>query len=381
MVPRKVSQDTLLTCVPGALATILLFGHGAWASAVLVAVVTVSLAIYVVKTHRAVSADTATLSRLQAGQEQQWQQYEARLAGLGRTLLPVWNRHLQTVDVQCEQSIIQLTEKFVLLVRDLSSANDVSRQVSASTADGIDGVFAKANHSLESLIETLDDAIRGRDALLTQVNGLAQFITELEHMARDVATIAGQTNLLALNAAIEAARAGDQGRGFAVVAGEVRKLSQLSAETGDRMSSKVAYISQTIEATVNAAREAQSQDQTMVRSSHGTIMGVLENLRQYASEISGSAEELRRTNSAIREEVEQTVVHLQFQDRISQILSHVRENIDLVAQQLQSPESFDVNSLLQQLEKSYAMTEERQGHQADAAVTRSAPAGGDITFF
>ncbi len=381
MVRNIFSRDSLISFAPGFFAIGVLLWNDAWWSAGLVAASTIVFAFYAMKWKAEAVSDLEALRAMQAEKEQQRQNHVAILGGLGRKLLPVWNRHLETVRTQCEQSIIQLTEKFAFLVRDLGSANNVSGQVAASTAEGIDGVFTKANHSLENLIETLDDAIHERDALLRQVNGLAQFVTELEHMARDVATIAGQTNLLALNAAIEAARAGDNGRGFAVVAGEVRKLSQLSAETGDRMSSKVAYISQTIEATVSAARDAQNRDQTMVRKSHGTIMEVLENLRQYAREISGSADELRRTNMAIKDEVEQTLVHLQFQDRISQILCHVRENIELVAQHMQSSDAFDVNGLLQQLEKSYAMTEERQGHQAKSNVSKSAPAGGDITFF
>lgn len=300
---------------------------------------------------------------------------------LASDLLPIWSRHVETVREQTEHAVEELAQRFAFLVDELDKATDVSRRVTASAEDGIDGVLQKANHSLERLIDSLDEAIVERDQLLTQINGLAGFISELEQMAQDVATIAGQTNLLALNAAIEAARAGDQGRGFAVVASEVRKLSQMSAETGDRMSSKVTYISKTIETTIDVAKTAQGRDHAMVKGSHNTIKDVLEDLRQHAQSLTGAAAQLADANQAIKGEVEQTLVHLQFQDRVGQMLSHVRDNISAVGQELSASAAVtDVDKLLRDLETSYAMAEERAAHGAPS-VSSAAGGAGDITFF
>ncbi|MDP1897052.1 MAG: methyl-accepting chemotaxis protein, partial [Sulfurimicrobium sp.] len=100
-----------------------------------------------------------------------------------------------------------------------------------------------------SVIESLRAALKHSDELQDSVGGLVQYIDQLKEMAASVADIADRTNLLALNAAIEAARAGEAGRGFAVVADEVRKLSNLSGETGRRISEKIKGISQAINAS------------------------------------------------------------------------------------------------------------------------------------
>lgn len=89
---------------------------------------------------------------------------------------------------------------------------------------------AKAKASATSAREMAEN---GRSVVAETVSSMKNISTSAAQMTSIISVIdeiAFQTNLLALNAGIEAARAGDAGKGFAVVAGEVRILSDRSAE-------------------------------------------------------------------------------------------------------------------------------------------------------
>ncbi len=300
---------------------------------------------------------------------------------LGDQLMPIWGAHLETVRTQTEEAITELTVRFAGLARELHCASDASEMLSGSAEGGADSLVGAANRDLESVVNALEVALSERDDLLRQVDQLGGFVDELNQMAQDVAAIAGQTNLLALNAAIEAARAGDQGRGFAVVAGEVRKLSQISAETGERMGNKVTYIGQAIQSAVAAARHSSGRDNEIVDSSRQTLQRVLNNFHEHAEGLLQVARTLRDTNDGIQTEVDAALVQLQFQDRISQMLTHVQDNIDVVATDLKQATSgvIDVNAHLVSLEQSYAMVEEHNRHHHRSSAPPDS--GGDITFF
>ena len=300
----------------------------------------------------------------------------------GSDLLPLWSKHVETARSQTETAIVGLSGRFAELAGQLRQSTEMSSGVARSLGGGMGSTFGRADEDLRSVVDSLRHALKDRDALLGQIDGLDTFVDELDAMAQDVATIAGQTNLLALNAAIEAARAGEHGRGFAVVADEVRKLSRLSAETGERIGSKVNYIGDAIRSAVSAAQASRGRDSEAVKSSEATIERVLDSFRKQGGELVAVAESLQQTNAGIQGDVEGALVELQFQDRTSQMLAHVCSSMAATAEQMQrqEPATVDIKGILADMEASYAMAEERENHRG-RKTHRAAAKTGDVTFF
>ena len=104
----------------------------------------------------------------------------------------------------------------IAVITDLTSESD-------SKVRNVTIEIASVATETQASLKTVNETINAMDSMRVS----SQEITSITNM---ISEIAFQTNLLALNAAVEAARAGDQGRGFSVVAGEVRNLSQRSAQ-------------------------------------------------------------------------------------------------------------------------------------------------------
>ena len=192
-------------------------------------------------------------------------------------------------------------------------------------------LLALCERELQPVVQSLTSMIEGKDILLADIRSLAKQTLELQSMAADVGSIAAQTNLLALNAAIEAARAGESGRGFAVVATEVRMLSQRSAETGKRIGERVGQIASIMNATLNKAEDATKQDTNSVSLSGELVEHVLSHVRK----LGDSADAMNQHGMVVRDEVEQLLIAMQFQDRVSQILEGAHNNMQLMEQTLQ----------------------------------------------
>lgn len=356
------------------------FGGLSWGSGVVAAALGAAGIVLGLRSAAAWQRSQQSIAHYIAGRQQ-----------FGEKLVPVWSGHIDSSIMQMESAVASLAERFSGIVGKLDDAVRASSGASGSVEDGHNGlvaVFASSQKELGSVIASLKSATVSKAAMLEKVQGLEQFISELKAMAAEVASIAAQTNLLALNAAIEAARAGEMGRGFAVVAKEVRMLSNLSAETGRRISEKVGVISEAIVATCEAAEESMRQEEHSMSASEATIGAVLNDFRSVTDALVRSSNLLKEESIGIKSEVGEALVQLQFQDRVSQIMSHIKHNIERLPDFLQQNcrrfdedgtlQPLDAAELLAELEKTYAMAEERAVHDGRKPIQKQES---EITFF
>lgn len=327
------------------------------------------------------------------GQAEQALRQQNEAGGLGKICdqaMPIWSKQIETARSQTEEGITEVALRFAAIVNRLQASVVASQQAAGDGAEG-DSVVSVLSHSEADLIavnRTMDAALRERAAMVQDVRELVAYTVDLKKMASDVGEIASQTNLLALNAAIEAARAGESGRGFAVVADEVRKLSTLSSDTGKKIYEKVNVINKAITAVIAVAEKSSVEDTRSVDEAEKTIHRVLDNFKAVTSGLTESSEMLRRESDGIREEISNSLVYLQFQDRVSQILAQVRDTLNglhaRLAQHSAGREngdmpSIDADAWLKEMALGYTTTEQRRNHLGEKP--EAAADSSEIRFF
>ncbi len=305
---------------------------------------------------------------------------------------PVWSGQIEASRSQMEDAIAALSERFAGIVQKLGQMLSESGSGGGTSDAAAAALYADSQQQLQAVVASLRDAMQSKAQMLDKVQGLQSFVGELREMADGVSRLAQQTNLLAINAAIEAAHAGESGRGFSQVAQEVRALSRASGETGRLIASKTGAIRAAIDDVRSVAEVTRSQEQQVVSVSETRIRDVLAQFQGLTGSLADSAAFLRDESAGIQAEVNDALVQLQFQDRVSQVLAHVRDNISRMPNVVQDHcdacerdgdlQPLEAAGLLKELEATYAMASERDIHKGPADGKAAAPAPqNEITFF
>jgi methyl-accepting chemotaxis protein len=292
--------------------------------------------------------------------------------------LPIWARQIETSRGQTEDAVVSLGQRFSGIAQRLDAA--LGREESIGRQD-VTAQMRDSERDLKLVMDALRAIQQSRDELVKAIRGLAAYTEDVRSMASEVESIAFQTNVLALNAAIEAAHAGERGKGFAVVAHEVRALSNAARDTGKRITQKVALISESLVKIGETNEIVAQRDQREVESSEAHIVSVLNRFTQSTSQFAETAQRSMEQSRAIKGEVEESLVQLQFQDRVSQILTQVVSSIGQMTDWAGSdapPPQADERAQISQMLGSYATEEQRRNHQG-LAVDAVAPQA--VTFF
>lgn len=93
----------------------------------------------------------------------------------------------------------------------------------------------EGNRAVQAQKRTIPDTVQKFADIQGAVLNLNNVSKEIGEIINAISGISEQTNLLSLNAAIEAARAGEAGKGFGVVADEIRKLSDNTKQSTEKI--------------------------------------------------------------------------------------------------------------------------------------------------
>jgi methyl-accepting chemotaxis protein len=295
--------------------------------------------------------------------------------------LPIWAKQIQSARRQSEDAVVALSARFEGIVNRLDRALGAVGSDSGSKAIAEDA--AEGERHLAEVIQALKLIQQSRDALAQDIRALVSHTEELRKMSSDVESIAFQTNMLALNAAIEAAHAGTVGKGFAVVAQEVRALSEAARSIGKRISGTVGVISGALVEIGTKNEKVSSRDQQAVADSEQHIRTVLERFNQRTTRLADVARQSQKASEAIKNEVCESLVQLQFQDRTGQILQHV---VDSMQQADELPADMEPDANVQEhvqrhldkMARTYTTEEQRRLH---SGLESQAVAPQEVTFF
>ncbi len=140
------------------------------------------------------------------------------------------------------QVVEMLDKSSKLSAEQAGQVSEISQMVLKSATEGEEMVnqMKSLQSEIQDRVITINDYIKELEFQTNQIGSITDVVSEL----------AKQTNMLALNAAVEASRAGEFGRGFAVVSIEIRKLSDESKNSANKIQSLIDEIKKSVRKTV-----------------------------------------------------------------------------------------------------------------------------------
>lgn len=367
-------------------------GAGLWVSASVLVALAMAAAFWVLKQVRMAQAAFAGLDAEREGLLEALLERDLSLSNLERLsleLFPIWKRQIDTSVEQGVQSIDAMTLRFSHLAANLQQV--LNNLDVANTTSSVEHALKKDKKSLDELFHDLASMLVSSEKMVVGIESLEGLSKELDDMALQVGKLAGQTNMLSLNAALEAARIGEKGRNFALVADEVRSLSTQTAQTSQGIGDQVGSLGQALRDLLLKIESSQAAGAANLSEGEGVLQQVMDGLGEQAKILQSEGSELLHLGQEMTSEIEELLIALQFQDRVSQILRQVGLSLDsihsMIAEQANIranghlPEPLDIDKLLVEMTASYATTEQHRNHVNDDSVMEETAESGEISFF
>lgn len=244
----------------------------------------------------------------------------------------VWIKQIDHLRKDGQAEVELLANRFSdIMGRQDNAMSIFDNMINSKTVDddseSLTQLTAEVKSKLEGVTGSIQTVLLSKNEVTDHIKPLTGYTESLTQMAQEISSIASQTDLLALNAAIEAARAGEQGRGFAVVADEVRRLATNANQSGQKIIQNAAEINKQVHMTLEQVEKQSADEAAKMEHADEVIQSVIEKYQASEASISESANIIVGISDGIQSDINDALVSLQYQDRVSQMLDNMIANI------------------------------------------------------
>lgn len=298
----------------------------------------------------------------------------------------VWARQIDTSREEADAAVLRLAQLFHNMVRKLETTLSVTHSAVSNIRGENGGVATSVTSSetdLYHVLEILVSLQKSKDTILAEI---ANHVDNLNEMASDVKKIAMQVRLLSFNAAIEASRSGEAGKGFAVVASEMRQLAVLSEESGTRMVKTLQNmnsINSTLKRVYRNADQSTSRDDDSITRVESVIRSVLDRFKQTTAGLAQSIDIMEKESASVRDNISDALMALQFQDRVSQIQTHLVNSLNTLRLAVENGTGDELNAeaWAQEMAQEFSTQEEFDNLRREGTISISKRKADNLTFF
>jgi methyl-accepting chemotaxis protein len=257
-----------------------------------------------------------------------------RLAELAEEVAGHWP-HLPTLEAHIRESIQQV-ERAVsdvcgafggMVTRARESVAAASELLGSDKGSGIQALLGASRHTLAQLQQQIE---RSRE-ISAQVIGHMQ---RMESTAGVIVKALGEidrisfgSKLVALNAKVEAARFGEEGMAFGVVADEIAAHALRSEQITSQLVEEMKQLRSRVAEASLSLNEMAGLSMETLESSRGELERALGELTRTHAAMEATLAASAASSQQLADEIARSVIALQFQDRVSQRLSHVADEL------------------------------------------------------
>jgi len=294
------------------------------------------------------------------------------------------SEQLRQTSSQIEQSVVEVCNSFQGMAE---RARATVAKATGFLGEGSDA--APGKRSFDELIENTGATLVKITNTIAESGEISrravQSIQQIDIASEQISAALGmleqlakQNKMLALNARIEAAHAGSQGAGFEVVAIEVASQTQKSREVTTKVGALVENLRSLANVTLVDLRKINERDMERVEASQREANQSLIDLRAAHEEMKAMLTGMTDDGALLAKDISSAVRGMQFQDRVSQRIAHVVEELDAMRSRLLSRfGAVPIESDADVDFKAYTMREEREV----AGIHATESPAGDVELF